>query len=136
MSSERRRSIRRKTWWVAALGAASFVLLDVFYVGEMLIGNRPTPDSILEWAVLAIVIAPFYLLLGLVGEMVLEALVGLLKIPFDSSSTSEESRWETPQTPEEPAESPWRGFRALVMLLVGLCLIPVLYFGLVFIYSH
>ena len=101
-----------------------------------MIGNRPTPDSILEWAVLVIVVAPFYLLLGLVGEMAVEALVGLLKAPFDGSFTGEESRREGPQTPEESSKSPWRGLRALVMLLVGLCLVPILYFGLVFIYSH
>jgi hypothetical protein len=96
----------------------------------MLIGNRPAPDSILEWAFLVIVVAPFYLLSGLLGEMALEALVGMLRIPFDSSSTGEEWWREESRTPEESSKSPWRGFRALVMLLVGICLVPILYFGL------
>lgn len=121
----------RRRWWFAALGAASFILLAVFYSGKMLLEYHPAPDSPWEWAVTVVFVVPFYLLLGLAGELALEVIVGLLKIPFDGNLTDEE-----PQTPERRSEIPWRGLRALVMLPVGLCLVPVLYFTLVFIYGH
>lgn len=129
--------IRRRIWGFVVLGTASFALLAVLCLGGILLGNRATPDSTLGWATLLIFVVPSYLLLGLLGEMVVEVIVGLLKTPFERSPANEESRQEVPQTEEgRTDESPWRGLRALSMLLVGLCLVPVLYFALVFIYGH
>ena len=100
-----------------ALGA---VLVAAFLTGIMLLNIFPlTPSSPAGWAILVLAGVPAYLLVQILGEHVME------KVNAKVEASRERRGINT------------TGVRALVMLLAGLLVVvPLFYFGLVFVLSR